>query len=264
VPYRYQQVRPTEAFRHLVDAYWINRADGTDGANGGAPLDRVLPDGCTDLIFRNGADGGCLFVSALIEQPTFFGAARSAWYVGVRFRPAMARAVLEIEPVDCRDRDMPAALVDPAFAFLEDRLRSCASPEAALVLLRRAVDARLAEERRDAAPMRVREAVARLARGGDDPHIRTVARQLGISERSLHRDLVRWSGLTPKSMARILRMQRTLGAIRARRAPLAELALHMGYADQAHMTRELKALSGFTPAALLRPAPAVRNLQDAA
>jgi AraC-like DNA-binding protein len=92
-----------------------------------------------------------------------------------------------------------------------------------------------------------------------------VARALGIAERSLYRDLVRWSGLTPKSMARILRMQRTLAALRTGGAPLAELALRMGYADQAHMTRELKALSGFTPAELLpRPAPAVRNLQDAA
>jgi hypothetical protein len=34
----------------------------------------------------------------------------------------------------------------------------------------------------------------------------------------------------------------------------------MGYADQAHMTRELKDLSGYAPSELMP----VRNLQDAA
>jgi AraC-like DNA-binding protein len=76
----------------------------------------------------------------------------------------------------------------------------------------------------------------------------------------MHRDLVRWSGLSPKILARILRMQRTLAAICAGTAPLARVALDMGYADQAQMTRELKDLSGYTPSELMP----VRNLQDAA
>ncbi|HEV8391855.1 MAG TPA: DUF6597 domain-containing transcriptional factor, partial [Dongiaceae bacterium] len=98
---RYQQFRPVEAFRHLVDAYWINRPAGTNGA----PLDRVLPDGCIDLVFRGGSSGGRLFSSALIERPAFFDGANPGWFVGVRFRPAMARAVLDIEPAACRDCD---------------------------------------------------------------------------------------------------------------------------------------------------------------
>jgi AraC-like DNA-binding protein len=258
----YQQFRPIEAFRPLVDAYWINRP----GAAPSAPFDRVLPDGCIDLIFRGGGrDGGRLFSSALIERPVFFGEARAGWYVGVRFRPAMARAILDIEPVECRDRDIPAADIDAAFGALEAQLRHCASPHEALAILKRAVDARLMRLERQAAPARVQEAIALLARGGDAAHVRDVARALGVSERSLHRDLTRWSGLAPKSMARILRMQRCLAAIRAGRTPLAPLALQMGYADQAHMTRELKALAGFTPLEIARAhRPPVRNLQDAA
>jgi len=74
--------------------------------------------------------------------------------------------------------------------------------------------------------------------------------------------MLRWSGLAPKPLARILRLQRTLAALRAGRLPLALIAAHMGYADQAHMNREMKVLAGATPAELAaRP---VRNLQDAA
>jgi AraC-like DNA-binding protein len=250
----YVEHAPIAAFRHLVDAYWINRPDG-----GGLAADRVLPDGCIDLIFRGDASGGRLFASALIERPVLFGADHPVWFPGVRFRPAMARAILDIDPVECRGGDTPAAEIDVGFATLEDRLRGCASAEQALALLTRAVEARLARRERNAAPMRVQEALARLAQGGDAARVAMVARALGMSERSLHRELVRWSGLPPKTIARILRMQRALRAIRAGNAPLAFVALSMGYADQAHMTRELKSLAGLAPSEIR---PRVRNLQD--
>ena len=254
----YRQFGPAEAFRSLVDAYWINRPE----AAGGASPDRVLPDGCIDLIFRSDeAGGGRLFSSALVDRPVYFGGASAAWYVGVRFRPAMARALLDIEPAECRGRNIPATEIDAAFAALERELQDCAMPEQALAKLRHAVEARLAKREREAAPARVREAIALLARAGDVAQMHKVARALGITERSLHRDLTHWSGLAPKPLARILRMQRALAAIRSGHMPLAHTALQMGYADQAHMTRELKKLTDFTPREILA---SVRNLQDAA
>ncbi|MBA4099034.1 MAG: AraC family transcriptional regulator [Rhodospirillum sp.] len=247
----YQQIRPIEAFRALVDAYWINRP-GAAGAE-----ESVLPDGCIDLIFHGGAEGGRLFASALIERPVPIES-MSGWFVGVRFRPAMARAILDVDPAECRDRNVPANMIDAAFGALEEHLLDCGSPDEAFAILKRAVDARLAQREGAGTPMRVREAIASLARGGD---VHRAAHAVGMSERNLHRDLVRWCGLAPKSLARILRMQRCLAALRAGQAPLALLALRLGYADQAHMTRELKALAGVTPREVV---PAVRNLQDAA
>jgi AraC-like DNA-binding protein len=248
----YQQMRPIAAFRSRVDVYWINRPGDGAGVC-------VLPDGCIDLVFRGGADGGRLFASALIERPLPIGTT-SAWFVGVRFRPAMARAVLDIDPIDCRDRDVPAQLIDAGLGALEERLLACASADDAFAVLQRAVDARLAQRDGAGAPRRVQEAVALLARGAE---VHRVARAVGTSERSLHRELVRWSGLAPKPLARILRMQRCLAALRAGGVPLAVLAPTLGYADQAHMTRELKTLAGVTPRQVMRESP-VRNLQDAA
>jgi AraC-like DNA-binding protein len=246
----YRQIRPIEDFRSQVDVYWINRP----GAGAGVC---VLPDGCIDLVFRGGADGGTLFASALIERPQSIST-MSAWFVGVRFRPAMARAILDIDPIACRGRDVPAHLIDAGLGALEQRLMDCASADEAFAVLTHAVDARLARQEDRGAPRRVQEAIALLARGGD---VHAVARTVGMSERTLHREVSRWSGLRPKALARILRMQRCLAALRAGRAPLAALAVRLGYADQAHMTRELKALAGVTPREIV---PSVRNLQDAA
>jgi AraC-like DNA-binding protein len=49
---------------------------------------------------------------------------------------------------------------------------------------------------------------------------------------------------------RILRMTRALDQARAG-MPLAEVAAVCGYADQAHLSRELLALGGATPASLV-------------
>jgi AraC-like DNA-binding protein len=79
---------------------------------------------------------------------------------------------------------------------------------------------------------------------------------LGWSARRLHREITATCGYGPKLLQRIVRLQRTLRLARRRamtnrRPTLAMLALDVGYADQAHMTREFRDLTGFTPRELL-------------
>ena len=59
-------------------------------------------------------------------------------------------------------------------------------------------------------------------------------------------------GFGPKAMQRMLRFQRALSGRRAWPvATLSQLAASSGYADQAHMTREFRALAHTTPGSLL-------------
>jgi hypothetical protein len=56
----------------------------------------------------------------------------------------------------------------------------------------------------------------------------------------------------PKKLDRIIRFRRFLHQAGSRReASLAETAFEVGYADQAHLTRECRRLSGLTPGDLL-------------
>jgi len=94
-----------------------------------------------------------------------------------------------------------------------------------------------------------------------------VARELGWSHRRLiarFRDEV---GLPPKFVARIARFERAREALAADPASgLADVAARCGYADQAHLTREVGELAGMTPARLRAMAPAdvhaVNSVQD--
>jgi len=81
--------------------------------------------------------------------------------------------------------------------------------------------------------------------------VAVLAAQAGLSERQLHRRCLTAFGYGPKMLDRVLRLQRFLALGRARpAASLAELAAAAGYADQAHLGHECRALGGATPGEL--------------
>lgn len=81
--------------------------------------------------------------------------------------------------------------------------------------------------------------------------VASMAERLGLSARQLHRRCLPVFGYGPRRLARVLRMGRAVAAARDG-AGLARVAADCGYADQAHLSREVRALTGTTPAGLVR------------
>jgi AraC-like DNA-binding protein len=82
---------------------------------------------------------------------------------------------------------------------------------------------------------------------------RALARATHLSERQLHRRCTAAFGYGPEFLLRIHRIQRFLQLARneSRSPRLADLAIDTGYADQPHLTREVRSIMGTTPAQLL-------------
>nr|WP_212755806.1 AraC family transcriptional regulator [Flexivirga aerilata] len=70
-----------------------------------------------------------------------------------------------------------------------------------------------------------------------------IGRELGLSPRQVHRRSVAAFGYGPKRLHRISRFQRALRELRAG-VPAAECAVRNGFSDQAHLSREARALAG--------------------
>jgi transcriptional regulator GlxA family with amidase domain len=70
-----------------------------------------------------------------------------------------------------------------------------------------------------------------------------VARAAGLSERQLLRRCQLALGYGPKTLARIVRFRAALALARSG-TPFADLAAATGYADQAHLARDVRALAG--------------------
>jgi AraC-like DNA-binding protein len=118
----------------------------------------------------------------------------------------------------------PAALVRP--------LAEAADPLAALTA---------AAARRWSDPDPSMVSLFRLARAGRS--VAAVASDCGLSPRQLQRRSNAAFGYGPKTLARIFRMQRAI-ALARRGSPFASVSAETGYADQAHLSREVRAMAG--------------------
>ncbi|AEW98493.1 helix-turn-helix domain-containing protein [Streptantibioticus cattleyicolor] len=248
---RYAQWQPSVAPRRHVVCVWVRENGGGD-AHG----QLVVPDGCVDLMWCDGA----LEVVGPDRGARTVPVRAGAGIAGVRLRPGAAGLLLGRLPArEVCDLQVPLAEVLPRDRVrrLADRLAGAEGPRAAGVL-----DAFAASLPTDHAPDPVVEhAVAVLGRPAP-VRLSSLAGHVGLSERQLRRRVTDAVGYGPKTLHAVLRFQRALARARAGGAGLAEVALRAGYADQAHFTREVRRLAGVPPTVLLgagRTAQGVRS-----
>jgi len=160
--------------------------------------------------------------------------------LGVRSIFGVPSAALAHRVVDLHD------LWGRAAAELVERLASSATWEQRF----RVLDAVFMRTLR---PVAVRAEIAwawrSLARVQGRVPVPELAREIGWSRRHLTERFHAELGVTPKTAARILRFEHACRTIMDERPSLAATALECGYHDQAHMTREWRALAGYTPRA---------------
>ncbi|HET6510446.1 MAG TPA: AraC family transcriptional regulator [Baekduia sp.] len=245
----YRELPPPPGLEALVACAWVSH----DG-----PV-RVLPDACVDVVFS----GGRLRVAGPATTAEEARATPGQHRVGVRFRVGAAGTALGLPAGELRDLGVGLdELWGRATArAIEDRVARAATPADALLALIGGLAPRLpAPERAD---HEVRRAVLALNRPGSAPDVGALARAVALSERQLRRRFEAAVGYGPATLARILRFQRFLRLANApmpaaaptsapTAAPsLARLAADAGYADQAHLAREVRRLAGLPPSALL-------------
>jgi AraC-like DNA-binding protein len=218
----------------------------------GAPYtDVVLPDGCVDLVW----DGTRTFVAGPDTGPVPIAAPPGTTFAGVRLRPGHAAAALGMPADAVRDQrpDIAAVWGDHHAKALGDRLTAVSDAAAAAAVLIAFVRRPLRDtDRRD--PLidaLVRELSSGTRRGVG--MVTRLADDLGVSERVLHRRCTAAVGYGPKVLDRVLRLRRALDAPpELRRRGPGAVAAATGYADQAHLSRECRRLTGRTPSVLFK------------
>ncbi len=223
----------------------------------------MLPDGCADIVWIGAAPPmvagpATRTVIALLPAPSVV--------IGVRCHPGNAPGLLGLPASELLDREIPLRQIWGASADqLWARIGEATGVAAKLAIAEVELAAR-AMAARPGDPL-VAAAVRWLARHPAG-RVERLSGLLDIGSRQLRRRFRASVGYGPKTLQRVLRLQRLL-ALAGRgpeRPALAALAAEAGYADQAHMTRELGELAGRVPSApVARPAQHprdVRFLQD--
>jgi AraC-like DNA-binding protein len=242
----YVELPPPPDLRVAVACTWVAHLS----ADGAAPAP-IVPDACSDVVVIGAA---APHVAGPATRTHVVDVAATTTVVGIRFRPGATRAVFRCDAHELRDADPELrAVCGASVTELEAELSAEPAPDAMRSALERWARRRLdARPGRDAIALRAAHALVADHRLS----VTALGEMLGWSPRRLHREMTLTCGYGPKTLQRIVRLQRTLRlarrrALAQRRPTLAMLALDAGYADQAHMTRDFRDLTGFTPRELL-------------
>jgi AraC-like DNA-binding protein len=204
----------------------------------------VVPDGCVDLLWRE-------------ERFTVVGPDITAAtpelrpgsiVLGIRFMPGAAakwlgRPLTEIIGLEVPMTEFWGSTADR----VTDRIVAASSVRDKL----RVLQASLATEAPKVGHPRQQATIIfdflKADGSAEGRKIMALRKRLGVSERTLRRQCDELFGYGPKTLDRILRFQRLQALARTDAAGgLALLALRAGYADQAHLTREIQSLCGMT------------------
>ena len=190
------------------------------------------------------------FVAGLTSGPVWIGSTGDAECIQIDFTPLGALRFFGLPLSEIAMRLVPAdALLGPAARALRDDLGATNDWSVRFAMVERFLQGRFVHR-----PSALTEgAWTLMMRGGPSLRVEQLAAALDVSRKHLSRRFQHEIGLRPKTVARILRFQRSLAMARSagERADLSDIALVAGYADQAHMTREFQALGGQAPIRLL-------------
>ena len=233
---------PPDDLALFVDFCWVIRWD----LRGRPPHEQqILPHPNVNLAFE--ASGPWVYgVDRRIFTRRLSAAGKA---LGIRFRPGGFRPFHARPIVGLNDRVVPAA-----------RVFGPAADEAGTVVMAAGSDGEMAAAAAGllrsfgpAADPAVEQAAGLVKRITEDPGLQRVAQlaeMSGLSERKLQRLFSDYVGVSPKWVMR--RARRHAAALRAEAdgpasVNRAALAADLGYADQAHLTRDFTATLGVPP-----------------
>jgi AraC-like DNA-binding protein len=252
--YREYPIPPNVA--PLVRCIWSLESDR---AIYDAPRERILPDGCVELVFHfhdpfrtHFANGESAvqprsFVVGQMKRFLEITPAGRMGFMAIRFQ---ARSAYRFFPQSLDE--VAAGVVDLTEVWKKrgrewtERFVSARGMTARVRVVEQALLASLRENSRHDAM--VDRCLQLIETGAGQSTIAQLAADLGTSSRQLTRRFQNAVGVSPKEFSRVSRFLYALRCLRERKHPtMTETALECGYFDQAHFNHDFREFAGMTP-----------------
>jgi AraC-like DNA-binding protein len=247
--------RPRPPLDQLVDFLWVSERYPAQ-----APRERVLPSGALALIINLGADRFDIYAhddapesldvgSAILcggrARPVVIGTAVLGSTIGVQFKRGGARPFFDVPAGALEEHVVPLEAVWGATGRAL-RARLLEAPTGAERV--RVLEDVLLERARGrlAMPVLLRAALSAFEDQGLSS-VADVRGRFGLSAKRLLQLFHDEVGLTPKAYWRVRRFRAALAHLDQGTMKGAALAATLGYADQAHLIREFRSISGGSP-----------------
>lgn len=253
---RYCEIPSRPPLNEFVECFWTLEGGPSPS---GAP-ERILPDGCVELILNFGERFSQHqnnrrelqprhFLVGQMSGPILISPNGAVQLLGIRFHPGGTSPFLRVPTNELTDQ---IAELGSLASELERELllvsQSLPSLPHKITAVEAALTARLLRGSFDSSSIRLAE---RIVRSAGRISVDQLATDAGISSRQLERRFLREIGIGPKLLGRILRFQQVFRAVERVDSAWAAIAVECGYYDQAHLIRDFTQFAGQTPAVLL-------------
>lgn len=242
---QYRELSPPPSLSNQILCMWTQEID----EEGGPYRHSILPDGCVDIVWIRGMEpvvAGPATHRVLAQLPAGTTA------MGARFKPGWAGSFLGLPAEELLNQHVLLTEIShPAARELSQEIFRYSSESSKLTAIVETLESCL--EKVPCIDPAIRACVTWLIRHPAG-RISDLASLTGLSNRQIRRKFNAAIGYAPKTLQRIVRFQRFLmfaENIPTEQQDLAHLAYMTGYADQAHLCREVKSLSDETPQVLM-------------
>lgn len=261
---RYLEIKPSEPLERYVECFWTLE---NDAGAGPAQPDRILPDGCVELIlnfgarFREHQENGLqepqpmnLLVGQM-TRPILIAPTGSVQLLGIRFHPGGTFPFFRIPMQEFTNQVVELGAVAGQFECdLIARAEAAPASQIRIGAIEELLVDRVRHFKHDSWLI---DLSARIVHLGGQVSVDELAAKAGVGSRQLERRFLREVGIGPKLLCRILRFQQIFRAVNRNDAGWAAVAADCGYYDQAHLIRDFQQFAGQTPSTLFEHASAL-------
>lgn len=246
----YQEYLPDIRLRHLIETYWV-----ADGFIEKSFSERIMPDGCVDIILNFGNnDGTGKLKTGLPEMIGTMTSPLSITYeigyvqmMGIRFAPGGITAFTQIPIFELTNQNIELPFNETLFDYrFFERLPSMNSMSERINYINYYFLSCL--YKLYLPDQQIQYAISLIRKNNGLLPIKQLAGDVCLSERQLERKFKFATGISPKQFSNITRFGYTCQYLKTHQNDsIFDIAVDCGYHDHSHMNKEFQRLGNISP-----------------
>jgi AraC-like DNA-binding protein len=251
----YQTYSPSAELQPFIKCFWTLDAD----ADPSPVKQRVVPDGCMEMIFHYGdlyrqyfEDGSFIvqprcFVFGQITTFLEIAPTGITGLVSARFHPDGLTPFLTVPVAALENKAVELAnLFGDKGKELEEKVIAETNNQERIKLIEAFLLSRLAEPQ--AIDTITKACVDTIFQSQGQLDVVELADKMRLNRRNMERRFVSAIGMSPKQLSKVTRLQATLKMLEQKKyTSLTSLAHENGYYDQAHFIKDFREFTGMSP-----------------
>lgn len=246
---KYYEYQPSTLLLPYIETYW-----STEGFSNQIKEEKILPDGCVDIIFSFGdsftENSLTPFIPNVVGTMTTYSKVffkNNISIFGIRFTPGGVKAFIKNPIYEFKNQLVDVSLTDsifdsefylklPELLSIEEKIKQIDSYLLRKIQYTNNIDTQIS----------FAIDLIRKANGRESPKL--IANTCCLSLRHFERKFKSIIGISPKTFSKIEKFKMTVSYLRINKnVDLFTTAIECGYYDESHLIKDFKKLSGDSP-----------------